>query len=55
MGGEGAGGVEAEEGVEVGEQGVYTVERRAAVAVAERKGIALLGDEMTEDAEILRG
>ena len=55
MGGKGTGGVEAQEGVEVGEQGVDAVEGRAAVAVAERKVVALLRDELAEDGEVLRG
>ena len=43
--GERAGGVETQERVEIGKKGVERIERRAAVAVAEREGVSLLGDE----------
>jgi len=54
--GEGAGGVEAQECVEVGEEGVEGVAGRAAVAFAEGEVFALLWrDHLAEDGEVLGG
>ena len=55
MCGEGAGGVETEKGVEVGEQRVEGIARWPAVAVAEGERVALLSDEVAEDREVLGG
>lgn len=53
--GERAGGIETEQGVEVGEEGVEGVAGRAAVAFAEGELVALLRDEACEVFKILRG
>ena len=55
VGGERTGGIEAQQCVEIGEQGVKPVERWATVAITERECFALLDDEVTEDGEILCG
>lgn len=53
--GERSGGVETKQGVEVGEQGVDSIEWWATVAVAKGEHFSLLRDQVAEDGEILSG